>query len=78
MHTFKLGDFARNVESGWLGKIVAIVKDPAENGEPTAEMIGVDPLAFDILGLAAEQSLSPDDKQWFALADLVPAFPRHS
>jgi hypothetical protein len=71
MNAFSVGDFARSLESGWLGKIVEIAPD--QDGTPTAKMIGVDILGTQIMGLSREESLSHDDVQWFALADLLPA-----
>jgi hypothetical protein len=66
---FQIGDYARSVETGWLGKIVAF-KD--RDGERFAKMIGVDVIAGLVGGLSIEESLSYDDVQWFVLDDLVP------
>jgi hypothetical protein len=63
-----VGDFAWNVESEWLGKVVAWETDG--NGDRMAKMVGVDVTAFLIEGLSAEDSLTPDDTQWHAPADL--------
>lgn len=77
---FKVGDFARNVESHWLGKIQRIYNEPyqVESDGPTydcfmAEMIGVDTLAATVAGLTWEECLSSNDIQHHALADLIPA-----
>ena len=65
---FRIGDYGRNVESGWLGKIVAFERDP--NGDTMARMIGVDVMATHIAGLSREESLSADDVQWHDPRDL--------
>jgi hypothetical protein len=70
-HAFKVGDYARSLETGWLGKILEI--GPDHNGDIMAKMMGVDILANLVIGLSAEESLSRDDIQWFAPADLLPA-----
>lgn len=67
------GDYARNVESGWLGKIVAFERD--NNLDWMAKMVGVDVMATHIAGLSQEESLSEDDVQWHSPGDLVPAGP---
>lgn len=69
-HSFSVHDYARSLESGWLGKILSIEDD--QYGTPTARMVGVDGMAHAIMGMSAEESLSFDDIQWFALADLLP------
>ena len=77
-HQLKVGDYARNVESRWLGKIRAIktgevkVDDSTSFTETTAEMIGVDELAMTIGGLPIEEALCEHDVQWHSLNDLVP------
>ncbi len=79
-HEFKVGDFARNVESGWLGKIVEIL--PPEKvmidevnffEEQMANMVGVDEMTCIVDGVSWEEALSDDDTQQHSLADLVPA-----
>jgi hypothetical protein len=64
---FKIGDYARGVEDGWLGKIVAFESDGM------ARMVGVDRLAMWIGGLTGDEALSPDDVRWVSPNDLVPA-----
>lgn len=71
-HVFKVGDYARSLESGWLGKIIAI-EHPTELGGLMMKMMGVDWMAHEIAGLTAEESLSADDVQWFGTDDLLPA-----
>lgn len=66
---FEVGDFARNVESGWKGKIVAFEFDG--NGDVMAKMIGVDWLAQTVAGLSDEESLASNDVQWHSPSDLV-------
>ncbi len=69
--TFQIGDFARSLETGWLGKIIAWEAGP--NGDQLAKMMGVDWLAQTVAGLSADEALSSDDIQWFDVADLIPA-----
>jgi hypothetical protein len=76
-HVFKVGDFARNIESGWLGKIVAIKTETVRIDETRwyddtmAEMIGVDELARMVAGLSCEAALASNDRQWHSIDDLV-------
>jgi hypothetical protein len=79
-HEFKVGDFARNVESGWLGKIVEIlppqkvwIDDTRFFEETMANMVGVDEIACMVAGVPWEQGLSDNDTQQHSLDDLVPA-----
>jgi hypothetical protein len=69
-HEFQVGDYARSLESGWVGKILVFETDG--NGDRMARMIGVDNLAQLFGGLTMEESLTTDDIQWFAPADLIP------
>ena len=75
---FKVGDYARNVESRWLGKIRAFktkevkVDDTTSFTETLAEMVGVDELAMTICGLPVEEALCEDDVQWHDVSDLEP------
>jgi hypothetical protein len=77
-HQFKMGDYARNVESRWLGKIRAFnteevkVDDTRSFIETTAEMVGVDELAMTICGLPIEKALCENDRQWHDVNDLEP------
>lgn len=64
---FGVGDYARCLESGWLGKILDV------DAEGMARMVGVDWMANVVAGMPREESLSHDDIQWFALVDLLPA-----
>ena len=64
-----LGEFARNCESGWKGKIVRLYQD---DGIDFAEMIGVDTLAQTVGYLTDEEALTSDDIQFHAIADLLP------
>jgi hypothetical protein len=79
MSTFKIGDFARNVESGWLGRIVRFkeervwIDDIRYFDETTAEMIGVDELCALVDGLNFAEALSDNDRQWHDVKDLRPA-----
>lgn len=75
----KVGDYARSIETGWLGKIVEInpevvmVAEDRSFVEHMAKMIGVDWLSHNILGRSIEESLSHDDIQYFSLSDLIQA-----
>lgn len=71
IHGFKVGDYARNVESGWLGKIRSFGHD--HNGDLMAEMVGVDAVATHVMGMTREQSLCEDDVQWHDPRDLKKA-----
>lgn len=74
---FKVGDFARNVENGWLGKIVEIgepqkvmIDDTEFFEETIVKLIGVDTLACAVGGLSWEAALSEDDIQFHSVDDL--------
>lgn len=73
----KEGDFARNVESGWLGQIVRIYNDPYQvtSDGPMldclmAEMKGVNDLCLVIAGGHPSDWLDDDDIQVHAISDL--------
>ena len=78
VHTFQVGDYARNIESGWLGKIQSLatetvkIDDTRSYVKTMAKMIGVDELARNIGGLTTEESLSDNDIQWHSTDDLTP------
>ena len=74
---FKVGDYARSIESGWIGRIRRIYNEPyrVREGDPPidelyAEMIGVDTLACTVSGCSWDEALSDNDIQHFALDDL--------
>ena len=78
-HEFKVGDFARNVESGWLGRIEEIqapetveVDEKTSFVETMVRMVGVDELALIVGGETVEQCISENDVQWFSTVDLKP------
>jgi hypothetical protein len=77
LNTFKVGDYARNVESGWLGKILEFrtetvqIDDDRSYQETMAKMIGVDLMANLIVGMSRERSLSRDDIQYHDVNDLT-------
>ncbi len=58
-----VGRFARSIESGWLGQVVAVDGD-------LLKMIGVNELVRAIRGGDIEDCLDSDDFQWFAPEDL--------
>ncbi len=73
----KVGDYARNVESGWLGKIVEIgepqkvmIDDARFFEETTVKMIGVDTLVVDVAGVAWNDALADNDVQFHSIDDL--------
>jgi hypothetical protein len=73
----KVGDYARNIESGWLGKILRIYNSPSrfQAGDPLvdnwmAEMIGVDTLVVTVTGCSWADALSENDMQHHAIDDL--------
>jgi hypothetical protein len=79
MNIFKVGDYARNVENGWLGQIVdldpqvlAVGTGPARL-QTIACMVGVDPVLHLVCGMDRDNALCVDDIQWHATADLQPA-----
>lgn len=62
-----VGKFATALETGWIGKIVAV----EEMGDDVLyKMIGVDTAAMMIGGGSAEDNLTSDDVQWFVPADV--------
>ena len=75
-HEFKVGDFARNVESGWLGRIEEIqapeMDEKTSFVETMVRMVGVDELALTVGGGTLEQCISENDVQWFSTVDLTP------
>lgn len=60
------GVFARSIESGWRGKVLAV----EHHGEPMLKMMGVDWLTSVLTRCTDEEALTPDDIQWFAPADV--------
>lgn len=58
-----IGEYARSVESGWLGKVVGV------NGDMLT-MQGVYELAWSMKGGHISDHLCQDDTQWFTPEDL--------
>lgn len=58
-----VGRYARSIESGWLGKVIAIDGD-------LLKMKGVNELVRDIIGGDLEDLLDADDTQWFTPEDV--------
>ena len=58
-----VGRYARSIESGWLGKVVAIDGD-------MLKMQGVNDLYRTMKGGDIEDALDADDVQWFTPDDL--------
>lgn len=58
-----VGRYARSIESGWLGKVIAI------EGE-YLKMQGVNQLYRNMLGGDIEDALDSDDFQWFTPDDV--------
>ena len=63
-----VGRFARSIESGWLGKIVAVEVDP--DGFQMYKMQGVNSLCWEVAGGSIDDHLDKDDVQWFAPEDV--------
>jgi hypothetical protein len=63
-----VGRFARSVETGWLGKIIAVEE---HGGQRFYRMLGVNTLGLAILGGSLDAYLDTDDTQWFAPEDVV-------
>ena len=71
-----VGRYARSIESGWLGKVIAI------DGE-TLKMQGVNDLYRAMMGGDIEDALDDDDIQWFTPDDvrfvkLIPPQPQET
>jgi len=64
---WEVGDFACAVESGWVGRIVAL--DTPEPGYH--KLIGIDPILWAVTR-SIEAATCEDDAQWFGGADLEP------
>lgn len=77
-HGLQVGDFARNIESGWLGKITEI-SQPREVKidytssfyEQIATMIGVDMIVVAVTGCPLAEALSDNDTQCHDVRDLA-------
>ena len=63
-----VGRYARSVESGWLGKVVAVEDD--EYGSPMLKMQGVNELCWQMAGGRIGEWLDDDDFQWFSVDDV--------
>jgi len=64
--TSHVGRYARSIETGWLGKVIAV----EDHGEPMLKMIGVNQLYRTMKGGHIDDALDHDDTQWFAPADV--------
>jgi hypothetical protein len=62
-----IGRYARSIESGWLGKVIAL---ETIGGLPMCRMVGVNDLHRILLGGDIEDALDHDDVQWFSPDDL--------
>jgi hypothetical protein len=67
-HVFEVGDFASNIESGWVG---IIDRFEGEGLDRMAVMRGVDYLCQMVAGLTLEEALCDNDIEWHSPADLV-------
>ena len=75
-HEFTVGDLARSIESGWLGRIIEIL--PTETSEfdgrtcreTMCKMEGFDMLAWTVAGGDLFDHCDHDDAQWFSLNDI--------
>ena len=79
-HTWKVGDLARNVESGWLGRIIRLHEPETvwvdrvggrSFTEQMATLVGVNELCMLIGGLSVDQAIDEDDHQQHAMDDLA-------
>lgn len=78
-HSFRVGEFARNIESGWLGRIEEIapprevkVNDTESFTETMARLVGVDAVCSIVTG---QRVMCNDDVQWHSVDDLVHIVP---
>jgi hypothetical protein len=62
-----VGQYARSIESGWLGKVVGV---ESHEGDTMLRMQGVNELCLTVAGGKGRDWLDEDDIQWFAPADL--------
>ena len=77
-HDFQVGDLARSIETGWLGRILEI--DPDQGSyehegktyefSPMCKMEGFDRLAWTVAGGDLFDYCDHADVQWFATNDL--------
>lgn len=71
------GDFARSIESGWVGKIVGFsddiykVDDRRWHWGIMCKMVGVDEIAMMAGGLTPSEAISDDDTAWYSPSDLL-------
>lgn len=69
MHPELIGQFARSVETGWLGKVVSVEKEN-HGDQILCKMVGVDELYRTLKGGDIEAALDESDVQWFVPEDL--------
>lgn len=62
-----VGQYARSIESGWLGKVVAIEN---HDGDTLLRMQDVNELCLIVAGGKASDWLEEDHTQWFAPEDV--------
>jgi hypothetical protein len=62
-----VGQFARSIESGWLGRVIAV---EGKGSDVMLKMQGVNDLVRAIKGGDIEDAIDDDDTQWFAPEDL--------
>lgn len=62
-----IGRYARNIESGWLGQVVAVERF---DGQDLLKMQGVNELCQMVAGGSAADWLDSDDTQWHDANDL--------
>ncbi len=68
-----VGQFARSIESGWLGKVIAV---ETHDGDTMLRMQGVNELCLIVAGGKASDWLDEDDIQWFAPDDVEIVSPK--
>lgn len=64
----KIGRFARSIESGWLGRVVAV---EYHDSDTMLRMEGVNELYRTIKGGDIEAAIDHDDIQWFSPDDVT-------
>lgn len=62
-----IGKFAISIESGWIGKVVAV---ETINGDELLKMKGFNHLCWTIQGGNVNDYIDEDDTQWFCPSDV--------
>lgn len=76
-NTLKVGDYAKGLETGWIGKILEMTEETVWIDETRSfiqricKMQGVEMFAVWIDGATLDEALCSDDTQWFGAEDLI-------